>query len=404
MYKTVDKEGIDYLLNLKGSDITLEILSSLFNEVDGVPPKFDTDQVMTIPLSRFDKNDKGVVTTTVGSYIYNMFISEVFGDIGFYKVNGYVNNILDEDAIYKIDNNMATAFLNDVISFDDNMKYINARDWLAYNIVILLASPMTSDMTKNDPEIEKRKKELFDKYSEEIKTRPVETVDMIETELINMAKKKFKDNPTMDIYESGARGSFKNNYKVTNIMRGIIIDPEDKNKFFISKKSLSQGIPKDEIHEHANLMVAGSFGRAKDTAIGGYLAKLYAGAFQSTVLGEKKSDCGSKAYMDVMISEIDIKQNKYTYRYIMENNKLVRLDPDIIHKYLNKTVKMRSPLYCRNESYCNVCSGDLYYKLGIVNIGLIFVKPANVIMLKSMKSFHDLSVNVTDVNINDFVD
>jgi len=65
------------------------------------------------------------------------------------------------------------------------------------------------------------------------------------------------------------------------------------------------------------------------------------------------------------------KTEDYLYRYIVENDKLVCLTPDIISNYIGKTVRMRSPMYCIDKKcICNKCAGDNFYKLDKKNIGL----------------------------------
>ena len=77
------------------------------------------------------------------------------------------------------------------------------------------------------------------------------------------------------------------------------------------------------------------------------------------------------------------------YSYIVEGNRLVRLDSSNIDKYKGKTVKMRFSSLCENENICNKCAGDLYYLLGIQNIGVGAAQLASDIKNIMMKSFHD---------------
>ena len=74
-------------------------------------------------------------------------------------------------------------------------------------------------MTAPNEKVIKLRDELFKKYSKEISEGDLATVGKIEKELLELAKKELKGNPGMDIYDSGSRGSFSNNYKNTAIMR-----------------------------------------------------------------------------------------------------------------------------------------------------------------------------------------
>jgi hypothetical protein len=63
-----------------------------------------------------------------------------------------------------------------------------------------------------------------------------------------MSKDKVKDIPGYQIYESGARGSFDNNYKNSCLMRGSVMNFSDPSRFQSSMASLIEGIPKEDFH------------------------------------------------------------------------------------------------------------------------------------------------------------
>ena len=77
------------------------------------------------------------------------------------------------------------------------------------------------------------------------------------------------------------------------------------------------------------------------------------------------------------------------YSYIVEGNRLVRLDSTTIDKYRGKKVKMRFSSLCKNEHICNKCAGDLYYILGVTNVGTATPQLASAVKNIMMKSFHD---------------
>ena len=112
----------------------------------------------------------------------------------------------------------------------------------------------------------------------------------------------------------------------------------------------------------------------------GYEGKKLMSAFQTAQLDEKDSDCGSTGYIEVTLD----KSNKgfFEYRYMIEGDKLVLLTPDNMNDYMNKEVKMRSPLYCKGQHICNKCMGDLYFKEDIQNIGTLTDRVSSTIMQK----------------------
>ena len=107
-------------------------------------------------------------------------------------------------------------------------------------------------------------------------------------------------------------------------------------------------------------------------------------AFQTAQLDEKDSDCGSTGYIEVTLD----KTNKgfFEYRYMIEGNKLILLTPDNMKDYLGKTIKLRSPMFCKGDKYCNKCFGELYYMLNIKNVGILANRIGTKLLNLSLKA------------------
>ena len=88
------------------------------------------------------------------------------------------------------------------------------------------------------------------------------------------------------------------------------------------------------------------------------------------------------------------------YRWIFDGGKLVCLTPEIAPKYFGKTVKMRSPLYCKDTRICSKCAGDLFYRLNIQNIGLTTADISSTYLNRLMKSFHSAVIEIYSVDID----
>ena len=56
---------------------------------------------------------------------------------------------------------------------------------------------------------------------------------------------------------------------------------------------------------------------------------------------------------------------------------------------MNKPVKIRSSMFCKNDKICSVCAGKRFYILGIQNIGLTSGRVTNTLLNASMKNFHN---------------
>ena len=87
-------------------------------------------------------------------------------------------------------------------------------------------------------------------------------------------------------------------------------------------------------------------------------------------MGEKGSDCHSTNYIDILLTNSNY--GLFEDRYLVDRGKLVLLDDTTKGKYIGKMVHFRSPMFCNyGDQVCNKCAGELYYKIGIKNVGLI---------------------------------
>ena len=75
----------------------------------------------------------------------------------------------------------------------------------------------------------------------------------------------------------------------------------------------------------------------------------------------------------------------------------MQLNDNNIGNYVGKIVHMYDPIYCTSEKVCNKCAGDLYYKLGIENIGSTSTKICSTIMNKSLKKKHDNTIKLYSI-------
>jgi hypothetical protein len=110
-------------------------------------------------------------------------------------------------------------------------------------------------------------------------------------------------------------------------------------------------------------------------------------AFQTVVLDKPKSDCGTKVTLKIKLTKENYKM--FLYRNIKVGSSIINLTDDVISKYINSYINLYDPTYCIGDKICNKCAGNLYYKLGITNIGLTTSKLCSSIMNKGLKKKHD---------------
>ena len=66
---------------------------------------------------------------------------------------------------------------------------------------------------------------------------------------------------------------------------------------------------------------------------------------------------------------------------------------------MGKEFEMRSPLYCQGDKICNACAGELYYRLGVKNIGSLLTRMTSNILNASLKLRHDMSIKTKDIDL-----
>lgn len=391
----LNQQDTKYFTSLKPEEITFSKLVEWLGDTVDVEngrstnttkSKYNCTDIIEITPDDYP-GVKTKTVTTLGRFLYNKIIYEGCGLIDVY---GYINEPITDKKHGYYEALLTNALREDKVSVDQMYKYTDTRDWLGLQLHGVITTSFTPGVLKTPPKVKKLKKELLTKYKTELENGDEKVSEMIENQLVDASMEALKGDIGLDLYISGARGSVSNNYKNINLIRGAIKNPMT-GKFDIITNSLLEGLDKKDMSPHANSIVTGGYSKAVGTKDSGYLAKELLSAAQTEVLGEEGSDCGSKGYLEITIT----KKNKvdYFYRYIIEGDSLTCLTPEIIDKYIGKTVKMRSPMYCtrvgKEKHLCNKCAGDFYYKIGKKNIGLLCSRPAETLKRLGMKKFHE---------------
>lgn len=253
----------NYLLSLKMEDITLDLLINLFAFTANKNPKFDPSDFFQLYNGTFYNSEN--INTTVGRFIFNKLImTPLLG-----KHIGYINVPMNGKGIGSLDDKMSTLLLDDVISPMDFTEYIDKIQWIGFATSKFLNSSLTTDLVVTTDKVRKAKEELLIKYKDKIEAKDINTISMIENTLLDMAKEELKDLPDMEIYDSGGRGNFGNNYKQTSIARGVVKPVSNPDDLYVSMSSLSDGIPPEDLHIYADVLTSASLSRAIGTQTGG---------------------------------------------------------------------------------------------------------------------------------------
>lgn len=395
--KITSPKDIEYLVNIKEKDITTSFIMDTFGEFE-TGQRFRPYDIIEIPANSYGpegKKNKKPFVTTVGIWIFNKyFIEEDLFDM--FK---YVNKTIDKKMYGKLNNEISVAVLEDRLPLE-TMKRFNMKTQKCMPYISILAPNYTDKMLTCTEVINKKKKELYKKYEEQIKKGDEIAASRMEKELLDFAIEYMGDDSSMDMFISGARGSIGNNFKNMFVMKGVIKDPDPnaKQKYNVAMSNYIDGISPDEYALFANSLAAGPYARAKKTENGGYREKLFLRAFQHLTLDPPGSDCGTKRYIEVILTESNI--NEWMYSYIIESSKLVELTSQNKSKYIGKKVKVRFSALCESKTgICNKCMGNLYYRLDKTNVGTSLTQIPSVQKNIAMKSFHDSTQSLYDMDL-----
>ena len=397
-----DPKDVDYLIGLKEDDITTSLIMELFADF-GDHQWFNPYDLITIPAGGYggklpngkDKKNKQPFTTTIGRLIFNKYFIESEPEL--LDTIGYINENINKKTYGKIFDTLGYEVLEDRISVDTYKRFCKkSQKFMPY---VSILSPNHSDnMLTITKKINKKKEELISANKEAFEKGDVIIVDKVSKELLEYARELMKDDPAMDMFLSGAGGSFENNFKNMFIMRGSVQDPDPRKSYNIITSNYIDGVSKEEYSKLANTLAAGPYSRSKKTELGGYWEKLFLTSLQHVILLEPDSDCGTNRHITLKVTNKNI--NSIMYCYVINNDgSLTEITSDNRDKFIGKTVKLRFSSMCESKKgICNKCAGNLFYRLGIRNIGASTPQIPSRLKVLSMKLFHDDQLNFTEMD------
>ena len=399
-----DKNLINQLLVFNQSDLTFSLIMELFGSFGGEPlcHQYDTFDVPANHFYYIDSNGKehrnvSKFTTTIGLWIFNIFFLRDFNFS--FLFDEFINENINADKFDDINNTLAYALLENKISMEAYQKYLDYTQFFM-PFESILSPNHTEAILSCTKKINKKKEELIKKYKDKLDAGDFAAAEDMEKELLDYAESILKDDPSLDVYMSGAGSNWKNNFKNMYIMKGAITnpDPNAKQQFNVATSNLMDGISADEYSLYANSLVTGPYSRSKKTETGGYWEKLFSAAYQAVNLDPEGSDCGTKEYIEVTITPKNI--SIFMYNYIIKNNgELEELNLDTRDKYMNKKVKMRFSTHCKSKTgICNKCAGNFFYRRGSRTIGLATVQVPSKLKLVAMKAFHDGTIKTATID------
>ena len=400
----ITKENFaDWLFIMDYKDINYDFMMQTFGQFGDQPAFARTYDLLVVPIGKYwfeDKNgkrktNKNEFTTTVGTWLINIIMRQ-------YHLNrlfdGYWNKTINKGAYGKIEKRLSYALIEDEITTEELKGWENTMQWLMpYEDII---SPNhTEKLITCSKIINKKKKELLEKYKDELKTGDPTVIEKISNELIKYATDYLGDDPAIDTMLSGAGGQIGNNFKNTYIMRGAVMNPDPyaKNKYTLVTSNLIDGVSADEYSTMAGTGVQGAYSRGHKTRTGGYWEKLMISAYEHVKLDPKGSDCHSDKYVTVLLTDENIDSWMYNYM-IKSDGSYELLNYNARSKYIGKKVRFRFASMCKSKTgICNICAGELLYQLSD-NVGMMMSNVSSKLKNISMKAFHDSVIHTTPLD------
>lgn len=386
------KEDRDFLFNTTSNDcVKLSFIMECFGDFNG-KRRFQPYDLIEVPPGIYGpegKKNKNSFMTTVGLFVFNRgFIEQNLTGIV-----GYVSDPITKKVFKKINEKITYAVLEDEAELDW-LKDFLLRTQKCMAFVDILAPSFTTAMMGISTELQKKREELIKKYAQGIAENDPAEMQKLEKELLEAAKEILKDDPSMDMIDSGAGASWGNNFKNLFAIRGAVKNSDPtKGDFSVILGNYMDGVPPEEYAKFADSMTGGPYARAVKTQTGGAMEKQFVRGFQHIMIDETTDDCGTKKTVEVTLTKDVI--GMWMYSYIVEGGKLVELNSKNKDKYLGKTVRMRYSSLCEDKKgICRTCAGTLFDKLGIKNVGVACYAICSALKVKNMKSFHDSTVKV----------
>lgn len=359
----------------------------------GDGPRFNPYDEIDIPKDSYGskKRNKNKFHTTIGLWVFNKIFIEPMSD-----VLGYINEPVTKDVYNSINQKLSYALLEERITIEQLKEFI-IQTQILMGCASAICPSHTMDMLLFTNKAETKKKQLEKEYAEGLKAGDLSAMKAIEDGLIDYAKEELKDTEAVDMYNSGARSSWGNNFKNMYLVKGPA-KLTDGSYHYIHSSYIS-GLDKEDFAATNDAAVGGPYSRSRETQVGGYMEKQFTRATQHLKILPKGSDCGSTHYIEITLTKKNIRD--WMYSFVITNNGLVEITSENMDKFIGKTVKLRFSAMCKAKNgICEACAGTLFRRIGVENVGLVTMTMASSVKNAAMKSFHNSTLGLSRMDVD----
>lgn len=362
-----------------------------------ISPLEETSQIKNRPLmypnDRLDitigdienYNSKDPLNTTCGRFMMNYIVlAHPFGDTLSYMDEKWAPQKI-YDLIYE-------ALISKKISLAQYNTFVKCNYYIG-QFTELAVPAFTRKSLTTSPDIENRRKELFALHADAIAEKDPIIMSSIEKELIDLDRKYLSGDPSERYLLS--KKAFDVQRKKLHVTTGMIETFGTPGDYSFVETPLSDGWKVKDLPILINETRAGSYGRAKETAIGGEESKFLMRIFQNSRITE--DDCKTKRVLKIEIT--DYNYTAYEYRYVVDGSTTIETDKQYLQNKIGKTISLRSPQMCETkDGYCFTCMGGVFRTLNQKALGMTAVAIGSYFLTERMKGMHGKSVSTLNVD------
>ena len=397
--------------NAKPADMKHPFIKHLISLTDG---QMDLD-LMYKSCMRFDIHedpevglydsitikDRGkTIKTTVGRLMLNKCM--LFPVANHPKFE-FLNEVCNWKKLSKIWRKAVNYAMEGSLTQDDVLDLIESSNEFGLRLSTVVNASINEDMMNPDDEFtEFRDKTIAAAKKVFEENGDYSVLEKAENEVVEFAKKHFKDNDMAELYDSANKAKWGNDFKNLNIVMGSMPDLSGGKPVYIDN-ALVDGIDKSFLPNITNVAMIGAMDRGLNTAYAGTIYKDLSHGLNH--IQGLTHDCGTtEGKMFKSDDEFD-----YVNRYIIEKGESILVTMDNVHKYVGKTVKMRYPLTCKekNGHFCRKCLGEFMFKAlqqDTIPIGVYISEVGSNLLNVLMQSTHNLGSKMFHIkNFNDYV-
>lgn len=289
---------------------------------------------------------------------------------------------------------------NDDVATDKDLRVsemVACIDRLTFlsNLATIVSIAATPKAITPPPGIAKLKKELLKEYADQLHD-PVKVVEL-ENKLGELDKAYLADDPAANnIFNNKSRTARKKMY----LMFGETMDFTEGGDSKVVVPSLSEGIDtsEDVFPLYMNDLRAASFSRGSSTALSGYSYKILQRSLSGLTISP--TPCNTTRGLVRAIDKGSYK--KLVGRYVRDKGWLLVDDSEKAKQYIDKTVEMRSTMYCTSpgNTVCYQCVSE-NYRDNVSGVTNIASELSATLMRQFLKKIHGGITEVAVVNITD---